>query len=193
MTRISIVALGAILLSLNAAPGLAQEHQHTPGMTHAPAAASASAPTLPREGGQAAFAAMGEISSMLQADPNTDWSKVDMDGLRGHLVDMDNVFMRARVVTTPVPGGARFEVSSDDGAVRRSIQHMAASHAAMADGEAGRHEVSTSTTQGATLTVTGSDESAQAEIRALGFFGLLTGGVHHQLHHLMMAKGEMHH
>jgi hypothetical protein len=149
--------------------------------------------TLPREGGQAEFAALGEIANMLQADPKTDWSRVDMGALRAHLIDMDNVIMRARVVTTPVEGGARFDISGDDEEVRRSIQHMVASHTAMTNGDNGRHEISAPTAQGATMTVTAPGDAAAAEIRALGFFGLLTGGAHHQLHHLMMAKGEMRH
>jgi hypothetical protein len=195
MTRLSANVLTAAFLSLAAMPALAQEHQHTPGMEHmAGMDMSAAKPAaLPREGGQAEFAAMGEVSNMLQADPKTDWSKVDLDALRAHLIDMDNVMMRARVVTTPVPGGARFDISGDDDAVHRSIQHMVASHTAMTDGDGGRHEVSAPTAEGATMTVTGRGDTAAAEIRALGFFGLLTGGTHHQLHHLMMAKGEMHH
>jgi hypothetical protein len=137
---------------------------------------------------------MGEIANMLQADPTTDWSKVNMDALRAHLIDMDNVTMQAHVVTTPVPGGARFDISGDTDPVRQSIRHMVASHTSMADGVDGRHEVSRPTQAGASMTVTGRSDADQPAIRALGFFGLLTGGgVHHQLHHLMMAKGEMNH
>jgi hypothetical protein len=29
----------------------------------------------------------------------------------------------------------------------------------------------------------------EARIRGLGFFGMLTEGVHHQRHHLMLARG----
>jgi hypothetical protein len=191
-----VTAAGAAAaICLAAAAALAQDHRHTPGMTHAPGMdmATAGAPALPREGGQAEFAAVGEIANMLQADAKTDWSKVDIDALRSHLIDMDNVMMQARVVTTPVPGGARFDISGDTPAVRRSIQHMVASHTAMTEGENGRHEVSAPTADGAALTVTAKGEQGAAEIRALGFFGLLTGGTHHQLHHLMMAKGEMRH
>lgn len=189
------IAGAAAGICLAAGSALAQDHQHTPGMTHAAGMdmAAAGATSLPREGGQAEFAAVGEIANMLQADPKTDWSKVDIDALRGHLIDMDNVMMLARVVTTPVPGGARFDISGDTPAIRQSIQHMVASHTAMTEGDNGRHEVSAPTADGATMTVTANGDRDAAEIRALGFFGLLTGGAHHQLHHLMMAKGEMHH
>ena len=153
----------------------------------------AKAGAQPHEGGQAAFAAIDEIVRMLEADPNTDWSSVSIDALRRHLVDMDNVTLRARVVTTPVPGGSRFDLSGDTDAVRQSIRHMVASHTSMADGDEGRHVVSAPSAMGATMTVTAAGEPAQTRIRALGFFGLLTHGVHHPLHHLKMATGEMHH
>jgi len=151
------------------------------------------AASLPHEAGQGAFAAISEIVSLLEADPTTDWSKVNIDALRQHLVDMNNVTVQARVVTTPIQGGARFDISGDNEAVRQSIQHMVAAHTTMADGEDGLHVVSAPTTSGATMTVTGSGGESEAKIRGLGFFGLMTSGVHHQLHHLMIAKGQMHH
>jgi len=57
-------------------------------------AQTAAAPTQP---GQAAFGAMQEIVALLQADPTTDWSKVDIDALRQHLIDMDEVTIRAAI------------------------------------------------------------------------------------------------
>lgn len=194
MSHLTLAAVGAVF-ALAALPAAAQEHQHTPGMQHQPGMVmdGAKPAVLPLEGGQAAFAAVGEISNMLQADPRTDWSKVDVEALRGHLIDMDNIMMKARVVTTPVPGGARFDVSGPDQAVRESIQHIVAAHTVMGETDEGRRVVSAPTADGATMTVTGKDEDAQTKVRALGFFGLVTGGTHHQQHHLMMAKGEMRH
>ena len=48
------------------------------------------------EGGQGAFAAIAEVVALLDADPATDWSRVDIEGLRQHLIDMGNVTMRAQ-------------------------------------------------------------------------------------------------
>jgi len=42
---------------------------------------------------------------------------------------------------------------------------------------------------GATLTVIAPAKDA-ARLRGLGFIGVLTQGMHHQMHHLMIAKGE---
>ena len=59
------------------APGHSQHHQ--PGMTpasrHVGMQAGSSIPTLP---GQAAFGAIQEIVAILDSDPKTDWSKVDL-------------------------------------------------------------------------------------------------------------------
>ena len=45
---------------------------------------------------------------MLEADPNTDWSKVNVEALRQHLIDMDHVTMRSEVAQRVVPGGFRW-------------------------------------------------------------------------------------
>ena len=44
---------------------------------------------MPTAPGQAAFGAAQEIVRMLLADPMTNWSKVDIDALRQHLIDMN--------------------------------------------------------------------------------------------------------
>jgi hypothetical protein len=191
MIRFVVAGAIAAFVVASAMPAAARDGEHQMDMS-GHKMADMSAPSDMVEAGQAAFASISEVVAKLRADPATDWSKVNIDALRSHLVDMDNVLIRARVTAIPVPRGARFEISGD-GAVRDSIRRMVAAHTSMADGEDGRQVVSTPTEGGATMTVLGADDGQQAQIRALGFFGLLTGGVHHQLHHLMMAKGEMHH
>ena len=47
---------------------------------------AATSPPMP---GQDAFGAIQEIVQILDADPKTDWSKVDLEALRQHLIDMD--------------------------------------------------------------------------------------------------------
>jgi hypothetical protein len=44
---------------------------------------------VPQLSGQDAFGAIQEIVGMLEADPATDGSKVDIDALRDHLLDMN--------------------------------------------------------------------------------------------------------
>ena len=139
------------------------------------------------EPGQGAFAAIGEIVAALEADPNTDWSKVNIDALRAHLVDMDMVVTWAKVETEPTDFGARFVVSGDD-KVAGSIQRMVVAHAGVMEGVDGWSYMAEPTDTGAVLEVT-VPEADMAKLNALGFFGILTSGMHHQRHHWMMATG----
>ena len=66
------------------------------------------APTMP---GQDAFAAIAEIVGILEADPTTDWTKVDIERLRQHLIDMNEVMLRAAVSQTSVPGGLAMDIT----------------------------------------------------------------------------------
>lgn len=142
---------------------------------------------LPTEPGQGAFAAIQEIVSILQADPATDWSKVDITALRNHLVDMDNVTLQARAEGVPVDGGMRFTVTGE-GAVRDSIRRMVAAHARTMDGYKGWHYAAVDVPGGAALTVQVPPPD-RAKLRGLGFFGVMAYGMHHQRHHLMIASG----
>src|ERR1700746_480633 len=54
--------------------------------------ATSTTPTMP---GQDAFGAIQEIVQILDADPKTDWSKVDLEALRQHLIDMNEAKLRA--------------------------------------------------------------------------------------------------
>ena len=160
-------------------------------MDHAAPHAMAPATTAPAvtEGGQAAFAAIQEIVARLMADPDTDWSRVDIEALRLHLIDMDNVTLRARVATEEVDGGARFLVTSDAPAVSASIRAMVSAHVATLNGVEGWHMQADEIPGGASLTVTGDP----TRIRGLGFIGIMAVGMHHQAHHLALATGQSPH
>jgi len=182
--------LAALLLLPIAAPvpALAQmsdmqhQMQHQPGMQHGMAQDGAA----PREPGQAAFAAIAEIVEILRADPQTDWSKVDIEALRRHLADMDNVTLHARVAARQVEGGAAFEATSPDPEVAASIGRMVTAHAATMSGVDGIEMRAEPVASGARLTATGPDPEM---IRGLGFIGLMALGMHHQAHHFALARG----
>ena len=100
--------------------------QHTPGMEHPPGAPQ------PLQGGQAAFAAITEIVQLLEADSTTDWSKVDLEALRQHLIDMDAVTLRARVKHLTTPAGLTLDITGDV-LVAASIRRMVGAHAPMVE------------------------------------------------------------
>ena len=147
---------------------------------------------IPTEPGQAAFGAIQEIVGKLQADPQTDWSKVDVDALRQHLIDMDEVTMRATAQKEPIENGLRIKVIGTDRTLE-AIQRMVPEHARDIDGMNGWTVRTTALPNGVELTVTASNPADVQKIRALGFMGIMVQGGHHQMHHLAMAKGEMMH
>ena len=186
------IATALMLVSLSATTALGQSaqapagHVHVPGMMHGAQTDSPGRRLV--EPGQSAFAAIQEIVGILEADPGTDWSKVDIEGLRRHLVDMSNVTLASTVEATAVDGGARFTVAGA-GEVAGSIRRMVVAHAATMNGVDGWRLAAAERRDGATLTVTAPDAADQSKIRALGFIGVMTRGMHHQEHHLMIASG----
>lgn len=146
--------------------------------------------TVPREPGQSAFAAIAEIVALLDADPETDWSKVDIGALRAHLVDMDRLTLGATASASTVDNTVTFRVSGS-GEVLRAIQAMVPAHGRELDGLDGWQVSTQTTSDGVLLAINVDDPSEIERIRALGFFGLMTIGSHHQPHHLSMARGTM--
>lgn len=188
-----LLLTGMLLLSGTASPAQILDHATTDHERQMQADAS-TAQGLPQpvEPGQSAYAALGEAVRILLADPQTDWSSVDVDALRSHLIDMDNVTLRTAVSKSKLPNGAVFHVTGE-GAVVGSIQRMTRSHFAQADFGNGWTMHVEPTVAGADVTVVSTNPADSAKIYGLGFFGILTMGSHHQPHHLMMARGIMAH
>lgn len=181
---------GTGLCALLFAVGLQAEAVHDTGHHHQAAHAEhmgSSPGNNLKEPGQSAFAAIQEVVATLMADPDTDWSRVNIEALRQHLIDMDNVTLRAEVVTEALPGGARFTVTAQEARVVRSIQNMVSAHAEAMNGVEGWALSADLIENGAVLMAVGEDVE---RIRGLGFIGLMTVGMHHQAHHLALAKGQ---
>lgn len=184
--------LGAFLVAVPA-EAMAQQTgmMHQPGMVHGsyedPAPIEATA--VATEPGQGAFAAIQEIAGILAADESTDWSKVDLEALRQHLIDMDNVTLRAKVASAPTDGGMKFSVVGD-GEVRGSISRMVTAHAATMNGVGGFTYEAEPNSNGATLIARAETPDDLEKLRGLGFIGLMTFGAHHQAHHIAIARGQ---
>ena len=169
------------------APGLMQHHQQSMTAIRGQPIAG-TVPTLP---GQDAFGAVQEIVHILEADLKTDWSKVNLEALRQHLIDMNDVTLNADAAARPINGGIEIAVTGT-GRTVEAIQRMVPAHAHEIDqthlnGWSARTDP---LPNGVTLTVTSSDPKEVQHIRGLGFIGILASGSHHQPHHLAMAKGE---
>jgi hypothetical protein len=176
MNRASIVALAAIAVTLGAPGAPAQDHHHA-----VPEAAPLSA-------GQEAFGTIQEIVALLEADPGTDWSKVDLEALRQHLVDMDEVTLAAAAVAAPLPDGVDIAVTGH-GRTLEAIRRMLPAHVRELDRIEGWTARTEDLPDGVRLIVTASDPTVIAKLRGLGFIGLMVVGSHHPQHHLAIARG----
>jgi len=196
------VAAAAAVFGLIAGPALAQSRDTMPMGNHAAQGEmhdmhmkemhdAGAAPIMP---GQDAFGAVQEIVRLLEADPKTDWSKVNLEALRQHLIDMNEVTLKADVSAEPVEGGLRL-ILTGNGRTVAALQRMVPAHAAEIErSHLNRWSAKTETLpNGVVLTVTSADPEEVPHIRGLGFIGILASGSHHQPHHLAMARGEMMH
>jgi hypothetical protein len=142
-------------------------------------------PTMP---GQDAFGAIQEIVGILEADANTDWSKVDIAALREHLIDMNDVTLKAIAGERKLDNGLEIAVTGE-GRTLDAIKRMVPAHAREL-AKTGWSAATDSLANGIKLTVTSTDPQQAIKIKGLGFMGIMVQGGHHQLHHLAMAKGE---
>lgn len=190
VSSVLVFAGGGLAFAQNGPTYHAMEpgHMHS-GMTmpaHPNVGATKTMPTMP---GQEAFGTIQEIVQILEADPKTDWSKVDLAALRKHLIDMNELTMNARAIPTQIPGGLKIEVIGT-GRTVAAIQRMVPAHAPIINGHNGWHVTAKLLPNGALLTATASDPKEVAHIRGLGFIGLMATGAHHQAHHLAIAEGK---
>jgi hypothetical protein len=145
-------------------------------------------PVMP---GQEAFGTIQEIVRMLEADPKTDWSKVNISALREHLIDMDEVTMRASATERSLDNGIEIAVTGE-GRTLDGIKRMVPAHVHELS-QLGWNAKTEDLSNGVKLMVTSTDAKEITKLKALGFMGIMVQGAHHQQHHLMMAKSEFNH
>jgi hypothetical protein len=125
---------------------------------------------------------------ILEADPTTDWTKVNIAALREHLIDMNEVTLNARATERALDNGVEITVSGE-GQTLQAIKRMVPAHARELV-KVGWNASTEELPNGVKFTVTTSDPKQVPKLKALGFMGIMVEGAHHQPYHLMMAKGE---
>lgn len=147
---------------------------------------AAGLPTMP---GQDAFGTIQEVVQIIQADPATDWAKVNIAALREHLIDMNEVTLHAVAAERALDNGLEIVVTGE-GRTLAAIKRMVPAHVQELK-EIGWNTKTEELPNGVKLTVTASEATPLTKLKALGFMGIMVQGGHHQPHHLMMAKGEL--
>ena len=148
-------------------------------------AAMTGQPTMP---GQAAFGAIQEVVRLLEADPATDWSKVNIAALREHLIDMDELTLHAATAERVLDNGIEIAVSGQ-GRTLDAIKRMVPAHVRQL-ANLGWNARTEDLPNGVTLIVSTNDPKQVTKLKALGFMGIMVQGGHHQPRHLMIARGE---
>lgn len=184
-------ALLLVLLWVSTPSPVTAQHPHPDPSSGEETDTSAPPPPALTEPGEAAFAAIQEVVGELRAQPHTDWSRVDLEALRRHLIDMRRFTLEAEVVHRErVPGGLRVTVRGlgpeADASVRRAVR----AHASMLRAETGWTVALEDDSGGITLEVTSDDAGEAERIRGLGYIGWMTTGAHHREHHWRIATGE---
>lgn len=164
---------------------------HTSTMTGAAQVPAPQGVSVLTEPGQGAFAALSEIVQVLEADPQTDWSAVNLTALRDHLIDMDRLVRDAVAQEAALPNGLRATVTGNP-ATLATARRMVPTHAAELSKDSRWQVDAQNDGMSVVLTVTSDDPATVARIQGLGFFGLMASQDHHREHHMAFALGGSH-
>jgi hypothetical protein len=182
--KFSTLLLGATVIVASTTVSAAEpEHMH-----HQQHQSTTATPLT--EAGNDAFGTIQEVVQNLLADPHTDWSKVNLEALRQHLIDMRNFTLNVAVTAQQaIDNGVTFTVKATTPGAAASLERLFSAHPAILKQESGWDMRATQNQDGSyTARVTGEPQDA-AKIRGLGYIGLVAYGKHHQAHHWLMATG----
>jgi len=164
---------------------------HSSHSSHQQADTNSSSLARPTETGQSVFAAIAEIVALLESNPKTDWSSVDIDGLREHLVDMNSLTLNTVVSKKVSTAKIVFTITGSQD-TQRAIKAMVPAHAQQLKLVTPWDVKTQVLDNGVMLTLSSKDANEIKKISGLGFFGIMAIGAHHQEHHLAMALGKNH-
>lgn len=141
--------------------------------------------------GNEIFGTIQEVIQKLEADPNTDWSKVNLEALRQHLLDMKAFTEEVAVVSREnIPMGTKVRIRAQTARAKPALKRLFSMHPAMIKKELGWDMKAEQADSEWIVTCTTDNPSEVEKIRGLGYIGLLAEGAHHQLHHWMIASGQ---
>jgi hypothetical protein len=177
------VVLFALLLAAAAAPpSTPSVEAGAPSASHRPSSPPTAAPT--------SLAVLAGLVARLEADPTSDWRRVDLEAVRRHLADLERVTLAAEVRAEELPGGVGLTVTGPDPASVAAIRRLLPERAARL-AEARRWKVATVTVaEGLRVEVRSLDPREAGRIRALGLTGLLVVGPLDEAYLLSLARGE---
>ncbi len=142
------------------------------------------------EAGNDAFGTIQEVIAKLDSDPNTDWSKVDIEALREHLLDMNDMTINVEVISqTAIDNGLEILLQPTTLRAQGALDRVFKAHPAQLKLETNWTMQVSEIEEQYTIVVTTEKPEEVAKIRGLGYIGLMAYGSHHQSHHWSMATG----
>lgn len=143
------------------------------------------------EAGNDAFGTIQEVIAKLNNNPNTDWTKVNLEALRQHLLDMNDMTLNVEVVSQePIRNGMKAIVRPTTARAALALERVFKAHPTMLKKETGWTMLIKKQNDQYILTTTSENPRDTSKIRGLGYIGLMAYGNHHQPHHWAMATGE---
>ncbi|MDZ7657716.1 hypothetical protein [Fodinibius sp.] len=144
------------------------------------------------EPGNDIFGTIQEVVQKLEANPDTDWSQVNLEALRQHLLDMKAFTEEVEILSKDqIEKGIAITVRPHSERAVQALEKLFSMHPDMIKKEKGWDMNAKQNGNNWMITCTTNNESEVQKIRALGYIGLLSEGAHHQLHHWMIATGKM--
>jgi len=142
------------------------------------------------EAGTDPFAVIQEVITLLEANPDTDWSMVNIESLRSHLVEMQDMTLNVNVEQEPIKLGFKAIIIPTTNRELQSMIRVLSAHPSQMKKETGWDMLVTNNNGIFTLTVTTNQLQDVNKLRGLGYIGIMAYGNHHQPHHWAMASGD---
>ena len=145
-----------------------------------------------KEAGNDAYGTIQEVMYKLQENKNTNWSKVNLEALRLHLIDMYDMTFSVNVIEQKhITNGLAIRVMPTTSRSSIALKKIFSAHAGMLEKESGFNVGITHDKEYDvySLKVTTNNKNRIDEIRGLGYIGLMAYGKHHQPHHWAIATG----
>ena len=178
---------GLIIVSSIAVAKNHDKHQSL--MQHESVKQKADTKAVLMQAGTDPFATLQEVINQLETNPNTDWEKANLEALRLHLVQMEDMTLNVDVVQSLIDKGFKAVVTPTTPRALKSMSTVLSAHPAQMKNETG-WDMQVSENNGVfTLVVTTQNIAEVVKIRGLGYIGVMATGSHHQAHHWAMASG----
>lgn len=179
----------ALFLPLSVTAIAAEHSEHSAMMHHEHQMSATNAPLT--EAGNDAFGTIQEVIKKLNADPDTDWKQVNIEALRQHLLDMNDMTLNVEVISQkPVHNGLQAIIKPTTARAALALSRVFKAHPAQLNRETGWRMKVVKQNDRYILTTTSANPEEVDKIRGLGYIGLMAYGNHHQFHHWAMATGK---